>query len=87
MNINRWRGQIGLAPIEESDLAKTIQRFEVGGTEGSFVDLEGQDQRIVAVAAARPDGTWFIKMKGPKELAEKHKAEFEAFIRSVKFAP
>src|SRR5690606_18990816 len=33
-NINRWRGQMGLPPVDESELEAVIERFEAPGFDG-----------------------------------------------------
>jgi len=38
-NINRWRGQIGLAPIAAEALATEIQRLRFGGREFKVVEM------------------------------------------------
>jgi hypothetical protein len=40
-NVNRWRGQVGLAPITAEELAKTTETFKVGEYEATFVSLVG----------------------------------------------
>jgi hypothetical protein len=40
-NVNRWRGQIGLAPASEQELAKVTRKAKVGGTEATLVDMTG----------------------------------------------
>jgi hypothetical protein len=40
-NVNRWRGQLSLKPIDEADLNKLIQEFEVDGVKAMMVDLTG----------------------------------------------
>jgi hypothetical protein len=41
-NVNRWRGQIGLAAISQADLATETKQFEVAGTTATLVDLVGK---------------------------------------------
>ena len=40
-NVNRWRGQIGLAKIAESDLPTVSRPITVNGLSGTFVDMTG----------------------------------------------
>src|SRR5262249_21975992 len=88
-NVNRWRGQLGMPPATEADLAKEVRQLTVAGAPAPYVDLGGPEaaggQRILAVAAAHGGQTWFIKMKGPADVVGKQKAAFEAFAASVKF--
>ena len=40
-NVNRWRGQIGLAPITAADLPSVSRPITVNGMPGTFVDMTG----------------------------------------------
>lgn len=40
-NVNRWRGQLSLKPIDEAELNKLAQEFEVDGVKAMMVDLKG----------------------------------------------
>lgn len=55
-NVNRWRDQIGLAPIRESDLPATTTKAKIDGKEATLVDLLGRKPRskMPPMAAARP---------------------------------
>ena len=35
-NVNRWRGQVGLAPVSEGELGKLAETVQVGGQEGKL---------------------------------------------------
>jgi hypothetical protein len=86
-NVNRWRGQVGLKPLSPDEFRKeTIPTVEVGRATGKYVDLTGPERRRMLVAFVTHGGsTWFFKMLGPAEAVGKHKAEFEGFLKSVKF--
>jgi len=40
-NVNRWRGQIGLGPIDESALKTVTTEIDLGGTSATLVDMTG----------------------------------------------
>src|SRR5262249_32600143 len=40
-NVNRWRGQIKLGPIDEAQLRKDVRPVEVAGQPASYFDLLG----------------------------------------------
>ena len=86
-NINRWRAQLGLPPVEEADLKK-VEAVEVGGAKGDLVDITGggdHPKRIVAAVVAHGDRHWFFKMMGPADVVEKQKKAFGEFLASVRF--
>jgi hypothetical protein len=84
-NVNRWRGQIGLAPADENTVSSQIAPLKTEGTTFSTTDLVGAQARTIA-AWTRHDGrVWFFKATGPNAAIEKEKANFVKFIESVRF--
>jgi len=89
-NVNRWRGQIRLAPLDASEIAAQSRRIEIDGHDATFVELvgpEGTEPRetiLGAIVTAR-ETQWFFKLKGDAELAAREKANFEAFLKSIRF--
>jgi hypothetical protein len=83
-NINRWRGQVGLAPVAEAELAEVAQKFEIPGFTGLTMHLKGADKHLLGAAIYEPkaDRTWFIKLLGPAALADQQEAAFVAFAKS-----
>jgi hypothetical protein len=86
-NVNRWRGQVKLPPIDAAELAKTTKKIETLGTQGDFVEIVGPDsaqrETIFGVQAEAGGRIWFVKLKGDAELAAREKARFEAFVKSL----
>ncbi len=80
-NVNRWRGQIKLAPAKESELG--IQPVRCGGHAAQLVQLVGETETILAVMVSRPDFTWFVKLQGPNALAKRELEKFVAFTESI----
>lgn len=85
MNVNRWRGQLGLGPLEEEELAKTLQKFPVGTRKGSLVELKSDTQTLVGVMIEDGDMMVFVKMMGDPKLAAQERERFEAFAKGLKF--
>jgi hypothetical protein len=89
-NVNRWRGQVGAAPVKSEELSKLSAKVEIGGAEADLFDLSGQGPsgdatRVVASILHREGEAWFFKMAGDDELVAKQKDAFIAFLRSIKF--
>jgi hypothetical protein len=84
-NVNRWRGQVGLPPVGEGDLAKEAPETDIGGVKGYIVDFKGE-KRLLAVALPHAGNTYFMKA-GPAapDTVGKHKAAFTAFVESIRF--
>jgi len=88
-NINRWRGQVNLPPVESLDQQDRAQ-IEVGDATGAFMDLynpdaEGNPPRILVVLLPRGEHTWFLKMTGTRRVVDAHRESFLAFIKSIAF--
>jgi hypothetical protein len=84
-NINRWRGQIGLPPIDESAVNSQVTPLKTADATFSTTDIAGAKARTIA-AWTRHDGrVWFFKATGPNAAVEKEKPNFVKFIESVRF--
>jgi hypothetical protein len=89
-NINRWRGQLQLAPLEEDRLAQTTQRIEVDNVPTYLVDYQTEENaakpsRILGAVLQAADRTWFVKMTGPPELLQSQHGTFLEFVKSFHF--
>lgn len=88
-NLNRWRGQVGLPPLEDpAEIAKSVRAFTVSGSEGIALELyapEGQPDKAMRVVLVEKEGAnWFFKLAGPRELVKAQAKAFETFMASVK---
>jgi hypothetical protein len=88
-NINRWRGQMGLGPVAEDQLASVTGNLETAGGKGTLVDFEGADakagQRLVAVMLPHGENMWFYKLLGDKSVVAKEKDSFVNFVKTVQY--
>jgi hypothetical protein len=89
-NINRWRGQIGLAPIEDADIDSRLEHISESALHAVYVDLQSDEgaaepQRIIgAVIDDSAGGVWFVKATGDPTLLESHAAKIRAFAASFR---
>jgi hypothetical protein len=92
MNVNRWRGQLGLAPITEEDFSKQATSLDLAGGKGTVVDITGTDgktgkkARLIGVVAPQGGETWFYKLMGDEQIVEQQKDAFTKFIQTAKFS-
>ena len=89
-NVNRWRGQLSLPPLDEAGLAGASSAITTAaGDQAIVVDLGGQGasagKRVLAAIVARPDRTWFYKLTGDDALVAAQKDPFIGFVKSVKY--
>jgi hypothetical protein len=82
-NINRWRQQIGLGPLDSVDALIVPQH--AGALHFSTVDMAGPTARILAGWTRHDGRAWFFKFTGPASLVEQEKLKFLAFLQSVRF--
>ena len=91
-NVNRWRGQVNLPPIDEDTLAKTAEHVNANGHDFLLVDLASagpmgdkhEKERILAAILDENDRSWFIKMTGEDAAVASQKTAFADFLRSLK---
>jgi hypothetical protein len=90
-NVNRWRGQIGLPPIDEKALTSARQVIQSPAGAVSVFDFtsEGQSRtRMVTGILTTPNGsTWFLKMVGDADPVAKAKPEFTRLMESLRLDP
>ena len=84
-NVNRWRGQIGLAPLDPNAVESQVARLETADTTFSTTDIAGDKTRTIAAWTRRDGRVWFFKATGPNASLEKEKPNFVKFIESVRF--
>ena len=85
-NVNRWRRQVGLAPIDDKEITTKIVPMNAGSANFSMVDMAGGDSRVIAAWTRRTGRSWFFKMSGPGPLTEREKPKFFDFLRSIEFS-
>ncbi|MFI5356322.1 MAG: hypothetical protein ACHQ4G_03205, partial [Opitutales bacterium] len=87
-NVNRWRGQLQLAPVVEADLAGAVTRLDVGGLALTVVDCtggaSGSPERLLGAIVPFDGSTWFFKFTGPPALIEHEKPAFLTFLHSLR---
>jgi hypothetical protein len=89
-NVNRWRKQFGLGPVDEAGLAKAAPTLALdSGGSATFVALEGAAEQegngLLAAMVKREDKVWFYKLTGPAKLIAKEKDNFTKFVAGVKY--
>ncbi len=87
-NVNRWRGQIGLSPVAQTDLDNLLRESETEqGTSYFRLDLvnESTGQSILAGIYLRENYTLFAKLTASGQSAEAASDSFYAFCDSVVF--
>ena len=86
-NVNRWRGQIQLPPIDEQTLAGLRKTAKSKAGQVILFDFTGpahEKNRLVAGMLQTADGnTWFLKMIGDEEPVGRIKPEFLHWMETL----
>ena len=86
-NVNRWRGQIGLAPIDEEALAKARQTLKAKAGDVLLYDFTSDGQaksRLVAGLLSAGGNTWFVKMVGDAGPVASTRPDFIHLLESLR---
>lgn len=87
-NVNRWRQQLGLAPITQAELGPTLQRIEVGPLQIDLAELVGAgssgSQRVLGAIVRFAGATWFFKVTGPEALVAQERPAIIAFLQTLR---
>ena len=86
-NVNRWRGQIGLGPIDEPALAAVRKSLKTKAGTVSIYDFssEGKNKtRLIAGLAAVDGNTWFVKMLGDASAVHAARSDFTRLLQSLR---
>ena len=89
-NVNRWRTQLGLAPMAEADLAN-LPTIDASGTKATLIEFAGTDARsgkpaqLVGVVLPLDGQTWFYKLMGDADLVAQQKEALVAFVQSAQY--
>jgi len=86
-NVNRWRGQIGLAPVAAEEIAGLTTKVTVAGEAATQVDFKNvaSGARMIVVTVPHAGNSWFYKLTGDAALVEAQKTDFIKFVQSVKY--
>jgi hypothetical protein len=88
-NVNRWRGQISLGPVDDAGLLGLMTSLDVGGVKAMLVDMagtlpaNGAKGRLIAVSLPKDGNTWFFKMVGSDATVAAQKAALVRFIQAT----
>jgi hypothetical protein len=88
-NINRWRRQMELSPVEDIHQNGVADSIDVTGGKALLVDFTGggskAGKRLVAAIVPHGDNTWFYKLVGDNALVATEKDGFVNFVKNVQY--
>lgn len=92
-NVNRWRSEVGLAPLAADDLLAALEPIKIDSLQASYVEAvpeasesrEPNADRGTLAAMATNDGVvWFFKISGDRDLVVAQREKFQSFLKSVR---
>lgn len=86
-NVNRWRGQLQLAPLAAEEVSAGLMRMEVNGLSVTVVDFSNEaspPQRMLGAIVPFGSSTWFFKLMGSRAVVAEAQPAFLEFLRTVK---
>lgn len=95
-NLDRWRAQMGAAPLTAAELAG-LERIDALGTTAVLIEVAGgfegmsgetvDDALLLGAVASLETRTVFVKLIGPRAAAAAERARFRAFVGSLERRP
>jgi hypothetical protein len=88
-NVNRWRNQIGLPPLDEAALAKDRRALKSPAGDVALFDYtsDGKEKtRLVAAILFAGGNSWFVKMVGDAGPVAASRADLVRLLESLRLA-
>jgi hypothetical protein len=87
-NVNRWRGQLQLPPVDAAALHSTLTHLDINTLHVELVELVGPEaperKRVLGAIVPVKGSTWFFKLTGPDAFVAAKKADFLGFLQTIK---
>lgn len=83
-NVNRWRGQAGLGPIDAAALDQALTTGSCGFGPFQWLALRGEQVAFLAAIVPTPAGQCFVKLEADSERLDALRDGFLAFASSLR---
>jgi hypothetical protein len=84
-NVNRWRAQMALPPIQESELGRFAREVTLpDGTKAIAVEITGGGKSNYTLVVRRGDRSWFYKIIGEPTIVSAEKERLAEFASKAK---
>lgn len=85
-NVNRWRSQVGLQPVDGDALNEVTETISIAGGEAAYTEAVGDESAIFAAMLPRAGSIYFFKLTAQNAAeAVANRDAFKAWIESVRF--
>lgn len=82
-NVNRWRAQIGLAPVEDAS-SLNIRKAQTPAGEAQVIKLEGDQKSTIVAIVKQNDSSWFFRLTGAKSTVADNEKKMDEFLQTLK---
>lgn len=91
-NVDRWRREVGLAPLTDAEFEALPTRpvmgqpatyIELRGSYAGMGDVQLDDATVLGAIGKAEDLTLFVKMVVPTDMADEQRAVFDGFLDSL----
>ncbi len=84
-NVNRWRGQVGLADAAPEAIAQDLLTFQAGGHDVSYIEIYNEEggKGIIAALVDLAPTYWYFTAKGSVEELKAHAPALLKFLESL----
>jgi hypothetical protein len=83
-NLNRWRTQVNLQPIEDPR-QQPSEMIRVGPYEGTLYEMAGPQHKQYVVWADLGEESWFFRIQGQAAVVTEQRQNLEQFVQSLQF--
>lgn len=80
-NVNRWRGQLGMEPVDEAGLAEVSTPLDPSIPNAVVVDLSHEGRQMLGAIVPRESRWWFYKLMGDAPAVTAAREAFIGFAR------
>jgi hypothetical protein len=84
-NVNRWRGQVGLPPVDAATLEDSIERRDINGKDAVVTILRSSPQSMAVAIFSHAGNSWFFRMAGPTASVDAQLDNFNQYIGGIRF--
>ena len=81
-NVNRWRRQLGLSELNESELGSIVSPLDPASPGAILVEMTSSSKKLFGAVVPRNGSYWFYKLLGDAEAVAPEKEAFVAFAKS-----
>lgn len=82
-NVNRWRTQLGLGPVDQAAI-DALDPFPILGRPAHLVELEGATASMLGITCMGEDRSIFVKLTGPVDRVRAQRSNMLRFASSLK---